>query len=249
MGLLDAIRSFGNFETEESRQVATLTAELTDVKEKLSYFHSGSQFIPLLQDPSSSGVNVNQEAVQNIDTFFACLRAIAEPIAALPVRVFKVNDKGKFHVPDHPVQKLLTYPNSYQTSSVYFERAMYHCPGWGEHFAHIIRDQNGRAAGLHLIHPRDVWGYEFDLETGVLWWKVSLSQDEWDQTVYKTRSFAIPNFDMLHVPILNEFVRGRSVISRYVEDYSHSIATRNYGNEFFGNSGKPAVWMETQWPA
>jgi HK97 family phage portal protein len=240
--ILDRIRSFGNFESEKER---SLSRELSSVKEKLSYFHSGSQFIPVLGDPSKSGVVVNQEAVQNIDTFFACLRAIAEPIASLPAKVYKVTERGKFHQPTHPIQKLLNKPNTYQTEAVYFERAMYHCPAWGEHFAHIMRDSNGRAAGLHLIHPRDVWGYEFDLETGEIWWKVSISQDEWDQTVYPKRTFAIPGFDMIQVPILNEFVRGRSIITRYVEDFGHGIATRNYGSEFFGKSGKPSVWVET----
>ncbi len=242
MGILDRIRSFATFETD--REVA-LSNELATAKEKLSYFHSGSQFIPMLQDPSRGGVSVTQDAVQNIDTFFACLRAISEPIGALPCKVYKENEDGKFHQRDHPIQKLLNRPNTYQTQSTYFERAMYHCPGWGEHFAHIMRDNNGRAAGLHLIHPRDVWGYEFDLETGEIWWKVSIAQDEWDQTVYQNRTFAIPGFDMIQVPITNEFVRGRSVITRYVEDFGHSISTRNYGTEFFGKSGKPSVWVET----
>ena len=201
---------------------------------KVVYIHDGENFRPILITPTSSGVSTNEMNVQAIDTVWACARALAEPIAMLDISVVQKLPGGKQPRPEHRLQYMINdQPNSYQTKNVYFERALYHMVLWGEHFAQIRRNGLNEIIGYYLIHPRDVTDYRFDEETGLIWWFIAAT-GEW-----------VPSFDMIHVPILNDRVRGRSVITQYREDFGHTIAVRNYGSGFFASGGKPNNWVET----
>jgi HK97 family phage portal protein len=190
-------------------------------------------------------VNTSPESVQNIDTFFAATRAIAEPIGSLDVKVVKIKNNTKEQAPKHPVQKLMTYPNSYQTINEFAERATYFTVQRGEHFVHIFRNTQGDPIEMHLVPPWLVSDYHYDQETRILWWRVDPGDGY--REPYRFSGW-VPSYDMIHVPILNERLRGRSVIRKYIDDYASSIATRDYGNEFFGKNGKPSIWVETVEP-
>lgn len=202
-------------------------------EKQLTYYYNGDQFIPILNEPSSSGVNTNEHRVQTLDAVFACGRAIAEPIATMDVQVTRGPKDNIEFTPKHPIHKLLGMkPNSFQTSRVYFERAIYHMVNWGEHFARIFRDNLGLPQQYINIHPRLISNYQFD-ERGQIWWYVT-EPGEW-----------IPGSDMIHVPILNDMVRGRSILQYYRDTFGHALALRTYSDGFFAGGGKPNNWVET----
>lgn len=213
------------------------------IKEKYLYYHTGDNFQPVLQLPSEAGVNTSPQESQNIDAVFACVRAISEPIGSVQRKVVKRQGETISIQPKHQVSRLLTeYPNSYQTSNSYFERALYHMTLWGDHFAYIFRDADGTPVSLRIIHPSLVSDYRFDQETNIMWWRVDPGDTYRDPFI---PTGWIPHFDMIHVPILNNGIRGRSVITAYRNDYGQAIATRKFGNEFFNKNGTPSIWVET----
>ena len=195
-------------------------------------FRDGN-LIPLLVTPSGAGVNTSQTRVQNIVEVFACVRALAEPIGMLDIVVLKATPGGKEFANKHPVNRIVGFsPNAIQTKNAYWERAMYHMVLWGEHFAQIVRNQTGEPISLELIHPTWVTDFTFD-DAGNMWWHIGSNGQR------------IMDVDMIHVPILNNSVRGRSLISLYREDFGHEIAVRDYGSGFFASGGKPNNWLET----
>ena len=237
MGLQATLQNWLGFE----KLLESARAEAVDATKKL-YYYNGTDFAPVLQLPSEGGIDASAPQVQNIDTVFACLRAIAEPIATLDMQTVKVQGEVKEQVTNH-VTKLIEYPNGYQTQSNWLERTLWHMAGWGESFSYIFRDSNAMPTELRLIHPRFISDYRFDEATGTVWWKIDPGDTEREPGV---PTGFIPHWDLLHFPILNEgTVRGRSVLTAYRNDFSTAIASRKYGNEFFEKDGTPSTWIET----
>jgi HK97 family phage portal protein len=202
--------------------------------------------VPHYPNHNLAQVSTAPENVQNIDTFFAGTRAIAEPIGSLDLKVVQQKEAVVTPKPKHSIQTLLNeYPNTYQTARAFWERATYFTVQRGEHFVHIFRNQLGDPVELHLVPPWLVSDYYFDQETRILWWRVDPGDGY--REPYRFSGW-VPSFDMIHVPILNQELRGRSVIRKYIDDFSSAIATRDYGNEFFGKNGKPSIWVETVEP-
>jgi HK97 family phage portal protein len=67
--------------------------------------------------PVASGAVVTTNTAMQVSAVWACVRIIAESISSLPVKIYRRNGTDKVHVPDHPLQFLLSgLSNDNQTS-------------------------------------------------------------------------------------------------------------------------------------
>ena len=103
---------------------------------------------------SNAGEQVDEKAAMQIPTVYACVRLLAESIAALPLHLYRVTDDNgnKEKARDHPLYKILyRQPNPEMTSFVFWETLMTHLLLWGNAYAQIVRDGKNTVLGLYPL--------------------------------------------------------------------------------------------------
>lgn len=108
---------------------------------------------------SNAGEQVDEKAAMQIPTVYACVRLLAESIAALPLHLYRVTDDNgnKEKARDHPLYKILyRQPNPEMTSFVFWETLMTHLLLWGNAYAQIVRDGKNTVLGLYPLMPENV---------------------------------------------------------------------------------------------
>ena len=108
---------------------------------------------------SNAGEQVDEKVAMQIPTVYACVRLLAESIAALPLHLYRVTDDNgnKEKARDHPLYKILyRQPNPEMTSFVFWETLMTHLLLWGNAYAQIVRDGKNTVLGLYPLLPENV---------------------------------------------------------------------------------------------
>lgn len=105
-----------------------------------------------------SGVSVNWQTALDVSVVFACIRAIANGISQVPLRVMRElpDGKGWEPAPDHPLYKVLyRKPNRWQTSFAMRETMILHLALTGNAFFYknMVR---GRVRELVSLDPGSV---------------------------------------------------------------------------------------------
>ena len=101
---------------------------------------------------SNAGEQVDEKAAMQIPTVYACVRLLAESIAALPLHLYRMTDDNgnKEKARDHPLYKILyRQPNPEMTSFVFWETLMTHLLLWGNAYAQIVRDGKNTVLGFN----------------------------------------------------------------------------------------------------
>lgn len=126
---------------------------------------------------STSGKTVNERSAMQTTAVYSCVRILAETVASLPVHLYRYTETGKERVYDHPLYCLLhDEPNPEMTSFVFRETLMSHLLIWGNAYAQIIRDGNGRVLALYPLLP-DKMEADRD-ENGQLYYIYTRNSDE-----------------------------------------------------------------------
>src|SRR5690606_33583481 len=91
---------------------------------------------------TDAGVHVSPHLAENLSTVFACVQAIAETMAMLPVLVYRKGaDGARMQDLDHPVARLFSgEPNEQQTGAELVEMLTAHCLLRGNAYAEIVRN-------------------------------------------------------------------------------------------------------------
>ena len=122
-------------------------------RDKPQNYYIGTDFRYLF-GPSASGKTVNEFTAMQTTAVYACVRILAETLAALPLQLYRYTPGGKERVYDHPLYHLLhDEPNPEMTSFIFRETLMSHLLIWGNAYAQIIRDRLGRVQGLYPLRP------------------------------------------------------------------------------------------------
>ena len=110
---------------------------------------------------SNAGEQVDEKAAMQIPTVYACVRLLAESIAALPLHLYRVTDDNgnKEKARDHPLYKILyRQPNPEMISFVFWETLMTHLLLWGNAYAQIVRDGKNTVLGcIHYCRKTSKW--------------------------------------------------------------------------------------------
>lgn len=192
---------------------------------------------------STSGKTVNERTAMQTTAVYSCVRILAEAVASLPIHVYRYTGNGKERVYDHPLYYLLhNEPNPEMTSFVFRETLMSHLAIWGNAYAQIIRDGNGRVLALYPLLPD----------------KMEVDRDEYGRLfyIYTRNSDENPNFkdygrmylrqeDVLHIPGLGfDGLVGYSPIAMAKNAVGMTLACEEYGASFFENGANPGGVLE-----
>lgn len=192
---------------------------------------------------STSGKAVNERTAMQTTAVYSCVRILAETVASLPVHLYRYTATGKERVYDHPLYRLLhDEPNSEMTSFVFRETLMSHLLIWGNAYAQIIRDGNGRVLSLYPLLP-DKMEVDRD-ENGQLYYIYTRNSDENPNFEEYGRVY-LRKEDMLHIPGLGfDGLVGYSPIAMAKNAVGMTLACEEYGASFFENGANPGGVLE-----
>jgi HK97 family phage portal protein len=180
---------------------------------------------------SASGVMVTNDNALQISTVFACMRAIAEDCAKLPLKVYRPSGAGKEIDSGHSLYKLIKdKPNPQMTAFSWREAITAHCLGWGNGYSLIDRDNMGFPVALWPLRPDRVT----PKKDGIY----EVSDDSGRKYTYSSRN-------ILHIHGLGyDGLSGYNVVQYARECMGLAKAAEQFGGTFFGNGAKPGAVFE-----
>jgi len=120
-----------------------------------------------LEERSTLGVNgwpiplsasaVNPTTAQGVSAVYACVQAIAETTASLPLILFKRNGDDRERASDHPLYRVLHDQANPEQTALEFREYMQACVLLrGNAFARIVRGWDGQVRELWPLNPDNV---------------------------------------------------------------------------------------------
>lgn len=103
---------------------------------------------------TASGERVTGDRALAVGAVFACVRVLAEGIAASPLRMFERTSEGRRSATDHELAPLFSFmPNEWQTAFEWLEMLVGHVALRGNHYSLIDFDGAGRITSLIPWNP------------------------------------------------------------------------------------------------
>lgn len=186
---------------------------------------------------SSAGVNITEDKALTYTPFWAAVRVISGAISSLPLIWYRKTADGKERAENHPVYRLLhNQPNEYMTAMTFIETRMAHALVYGNGYAEIERDGNGRPVALWPLLPDKTAKKITDGPVKFPFYEVTLSTGSTVQ---------VPDYNVLHVPGLGfDGFTGYPVAQYHKEAIGLGMATKKFGASFFGNGAIPGGVLE-----
>jgi len=176
--------------------------------------------------------HVSPETAQSLSAVYACVQAISETVASLPLLLYRRNDRGsRDRAPDHPLYDVLhARPNVWQTALEFREQMQAHVLLRGNGFAEIVWGYDGQARQLLPLHPDRV--SVLQLESG------RLAYDVQDRSGRRRR---LVQDEVLHLKHrTDDGIVGRSPISVSRDTIRLAGAEREHGIATFSNGARLA---------
>ena len=193
-------------------------------------------------ESSAAGETVSPSGALSVAAYYACIRAIAEDVAKLPLNMYRRLDRGKEKMSSDPLQRILhDAPNDEMTAFSLRETLTSHALGWGNGYAEITR-LNNRPDGIvrSLVPlPPD---------------KVTPTRNDAGEIVYKYNQEAggeriIPSAFVLHVHGLGfDGLMGYSVANVGKETVGAAMATQKFRGAFFKNGTRNSALLSFNKP-
>lgn len=186
-------------------------------------------------NPIAAGVAVTPYSALTLSAVFACIRCIAEDIAALPWHALE-RDGDRRRETEEGLGDLLNVAANEEMGAVAFRTALLASAiAWGNGYAEIERNGRGQARALHLLAPD----------------RVEPKRDDQGRLVYEVAQpdsgakIVLPAADVFHVAGLGwDGVRGYSVVHQAALDLGIALAQNNFAAGFFGNGAHPGLAIE-----
>lgn len=181
---------------------------------------------------TTAGAHVDSRSAESISTVFACVQALSESTACLPLHTYQRNENGSRQRADgHWLSRLLERPNDYQTGMEFRESQTATVLLWGNAYARKEFNGAGEVVALHPMHPGRAsivkldsgrYRYDYTEESGGV---VRLLADE-----------------VLHLRDRTEpgSIVGKSRIAIARETLGLSLSLRAHGAASFGRGARPA---------
>ena len=190
-----------------------------------------------LENPTASGVSVNESTALKFSPVFAAVRKISETIASLPLFVYREGEKGKKKDTKHPLYPILhSRPNPEETRMQMWEALMAHLLLWGNCYCHIQQDLMGRPIALWPLDPSRMEVKRPDPK-GPLVYQYRMTDSG--------EPVNFPPWEILHIGGLGfNGLSGYSIISLAREGIATGLAYEEYSGRFFSNNATPAGYLE-----
>lgn len=174
---------------------------------------------------------------ENLAAVAACVSAVADGLATLPVAVYRSqDDDGRVEVPGHPVSRLIRGPNDYQTWVDWLSMTVAEVLLYGNALSVIEYDGAGRPTGLRPVPWRNVRVQM--LPTGRLVYDVVMYQTPWGGTGTPRRFL---QGEVFHLKDRSDdgYV-GRSRLSRAPDVLAAAIGLQTYSAAIWENAATPS---------
>ena len=181
---------------------------------------------------NASGQHVDARSAESISTVFACVQALSESTACLPLHVYRRTDEGdRERASGHWLARLLDRPNSWQTGMDFRESQTAAVLLHGNAYARKEFNGAGEVTALHPMHPQRV--------TIV---KLPNGRHRYDYTDGAGQVVPLLADDVLHLRDRTEpgSIVGKSRIAVARETLGLSLALRAHGAGVFGRGARPA---------
>lgn len=192
---------------------------------------------------SLAGVDVSETTAMQIAAVASCVSLIARDIASLPVDIIeRVSERERRAAVGHPLRRVLSQPNSWQTWPEWCAQAVSHQQLRGNSYSLVIRSQGATGAGEQIselipMHPDQVTVEQSAMPSLALTYKWTPANGG--------RQYEFVQGDVLHVRGLStNGVTGRSVLSDARETFGVALATQNHASRFWSGGGVPRVVLK-----
>lgn len=190
----------------------------------------------LVAAQDGSGADVTPENCMRSPTVHAIVTAISRRFAVTPVCVLRKKTSAgldsKERLRNHPVAKLLAYPNSFQSRVDYWQDAASWIARYGAFYAYKSRGTTGPIRELVPMQPRGVTVKQ-DPDT----WAVSF---EWNATGRGATTYSPSKIHHVRGPARNGY-SGDSPVRDVAQTIALEIAAEKFGASFFENGALPLL--------
>jgi HK97 family phage portal protein len=202
-------------------------------EEKSAQFETVLQRIIAAAEGRSA--SVTPENCEQSPTVKAIVSAISNRLSVTPVHVYRKATKNgretKEQLPNHPVAKLLAYPNEYQTRVSFWADAASTLVRYGNFCAYKGRGSTGPVRFLTPLEPMAIAATK-DRQTGAIVYKYGNGPDSQDYTIRQ----------LVHVRgTARNFYWGDSPVTDVADTIGLEIAAEKFGLSFFQNGALPLM--------
>lgn len=184
-------------------------------------------FILGIDNPSSSGIAVNENTAVKLIAVFACVRLLSEGIAMLPLPLYKRMKIGKEKATSHPLYSILHDISNTEITSFQFRQIMMvNALLMPEAYAEIEYNNAGQVIGLWPIPSNHVSKHR-DLTTNKVSYIVTLAGGSQSE-LSADQMFVIPGMGFSVDAPFKPVELAREAIGL-------GLATEKFGATFFGN--------------
>lgn len=179
--------------------------------------------------PNNAGMRVTMETALQVGVVWACIDAIAKPMAASDFCVYErmgVRKRRELDPHEDPIAYMLNVrPNPEMTAQSFRRSLMIAALAWGNGYAENVRDRAGRVREQYPIHPDRV--DPFRTRGGEL--RFLVRNDDGTETDLAER-------DLFRIrgPGIMGMV-GQNMISHATASIALSMATSKFASSYFGN--------------
>jgi len=184
---------------------------------------------------TTSGATVNESTAEGIPAWYASVRVISETVGQLPFKLYRKVRGGKFPDERHPLYTVLhDFANPEMIAYVYREMQTRFLATWGNSYAEIERDGDGRVKALWPLAPN----------------RMRVDRDEQNRKRFRYTAANGQGFEWIwnprRPPIQHLMINcengltGRSPIRVLLDSLGLTKAAQEYGERFFGNNQTPA---------
>lgn len=190
--------------------------------------------------PTSSGVDVDNNEALNYSPFWAAVNLIASNAAALPSIPYERRKNGHYEAQEHPSWPLLLVcPNMEYSPYTFKETLFAHAVSWGNGYAELDKDDaDDTPTEATILLPSQVTPMR-DEHTGEIYYQfTAMFVGEEDKK--------LPWWKVFHLPGLGfDGLKGYDVVQHARESIGLGMAAEKFGGAFFGRGCTLGGILET----
>lgn len=175
---------------------------------------------------------VTPATAEGISAVYACVSAVSETIASLPLHLYRKTDTGREKASEHALHRVLhDSPNERQSALEFREMLTAHMLLRGNAYARIVRGNDGQVRQLLPLHPDRVRILE--LENGRIGYEVTDSAGK-VQRLTMDEVFHLRHRSDDGVTGISPIARARQVLELANAEAEHGLDTFNNGSKLLG---------------
>lgn len=186
---------------------------------------------------TASGIDVSPRNAMQCVPVRCAVQVIAEAIGQLPIQTYKRNAEGdKERDTSHPVHTLLRVAvNNFIPATEFRESITRDALVWGNGFAVILRDKDGKPIELNRLQPDKV-KIEIDDDTREPFYSYECDGER--------EEYALEDIIHIRAPTRLDGITGESPVIAAKEAIAFCMALERHGSVLFKNSAQPGGVIE-----